>query len=211
MISSREPPLLDYEKIPLLASANLWGDYHIYSPLTGLKIKYNPYIDLFALFSDAFQLSLRSQGQVVHRLKAILLTNKDKIIFLDFLIFLLMLHKKDWNTFLKVTSEQELKTEYESFVKALKNLFNGKLILTLSRTDMPGIRGNMEEKTLNELMFFYFTYLNKSRNEIVKNLSQTERFYHELTTLQDIDMHTHKFASFSRYPELVKQVGQLNE
>lgn len=122
-----------------------------------------------------------------------------------------MLHKKDWNTFLKVTSEQELKTEYESFVKALKNLFNGKLILTLSRTDMPGIRGNMEEKTLNELMFFYFTYLNKSRNEIVKNLSQTERFYHELTTLQDIDMHTHKFASFSRYPELVKQVGQLNE
>lgn len=199
-----------YQIKELLDSADESNRY-IYSPLAGLKIKYNPYIDLFALYSDAFQLSLRSQGQVVHRLKAILLTNKDKIIFLDFLIFLLMLHKKDWNTFLKVTSEQEVGAEYNLFVKALKNLFNGKLILTLARTDIPGISGNKEEKTLNEQMFFYFTYLNKDKNEIVKNLSQTKRFYYELATLQDISMHTQKFASFSRYPELVRQVGQLNE
>lgn len=59
----------------------------------------NNLIEIFSMFADAFRLSLREQGQTVHRIKAILSVYPVKPIYFDYLVFLLMLKKKSESLF----------------------------------------------------------------------------------------------------------------
>ncbi len=173
---------------------------------------------LFSAYADLFGLSLRDQEQVVHRLKAVILTYKKEIIYFDYLIFLLMLRKKSQDAFNKIT---RLGVSFD------RNEYNG----ILNGCTNPNVRikspkydayGKLTEpeivKPLSHIVE-YLAYSQKRCGELIREVHNNNygsnnlimSFYKEaIKTAGSLNAVSNEPLSITEYPKLVKQVGHLS-
>ena len=187
-----------------------------YSPLQK-RLGTNDHItDLFAFFSDSFGIPLRDQGQIAHRLKAIMFVyNKPtrRTIYLDYLLFLLMLRRKNEETFNQLTQQKKDLNLGDINLLVEKHLKQ-------STINVPGprehSRSSLVPKKIASLISEYRLAAGKSTQEIKAELIMVD----EPTELQDLFLNEAKnsnsqangqstYLSIADYSKLVLQVGHL--
>ena len=181
-----------------------------YSPIIGSQASFDPITNLFAAYADALDIPLRDQGQIAHRLKAIVLTDESAVFYLDYLLFLLMLRKKDESIFDKLTEISHPIDEHE-FGKIMARLaprISGhKFVL--------GYRlGEQIEMKIDHQIREYLKYSRMSSKELFDSLNDTkeklsslqDKLYSETTANLGTDM---EHLLIVDYPRLVKHVGHL--
>lgn len=166
----------------------------------------------FAVFSDAFRLSLRDQGQTIHRLKAILSVSANEIVYFDYLIFLLMLKKKSEPLLNHISSRTRL--DLNQFKEAVSKIFNLHMSIKVPLVSQWGNIMRESDQSIYEIVDKYLQKLNQTKWAYTSAFrsDNDEQLRTEFALLKEAQ-HTNskiELFSFTEYPNLVNQVGHLS-
>jgi len=175
--------------------------------------KHSPHLQAtFAAFSDAFKLSLRDQGQTIHRLKAILSVSANEIVYFDYLVFLLMLKKKSEPLLDQISSQTRF--DPNQFREAVSKIFNLHMPVKVPLVSQWGQVLRESDQSIYELVDTYLLKLNQAKLDFTRGFhsDNDEQFGTEFALLREAQ-HTSsriELFSFTEYPNLVNQVGHLS-
>lgn len=193
----------------LLDRYKITKDERLFSPLENKSNSKDHITDLFSLYADGFKLPLRDQGQIVRRLKAILIAYKNPIIYFDYLVFLLMLHKTTESGFKKAL---DLDQHHGSgdLNRILKSHFDGRKTIEIITREYGGVSRSKIDTTLLELISSYISQVHQSKDQIIETISNMRGISRlQSTILNEATAMKSEYLSISQYPGLVKQVGHL--
>lgn len=195
--------------------ANQSSIQRFFSPLQKKSGTNEHITDLFAFFADAMGVELRDQGQIAHRLKAIMLVTEDPIIYLDYLLFLLMLKKKHeeaFNQLFVLIENNQTKDAIDLIDKHLK-----RTIIDVPKNKNAWVdQGNKPER-VSSLISQYYSQSRKTSQAIMEDLNtnrsltplENQLFNEASLNINSAQNGGTKYLSIAYYPKLVSQVGHL--
>lgn len=194
----------------LFAKYKLEEEDHLFvSMKKNYQVKGNHLALVFAIFSEAFDLSLRDQEQTMHRLKAILSVYSKNPIYFDYLVFLLMLRKCSESLFYQLS---EGPADWAEFEPLLRKIFRDTAV-EVAKTTLHGHEVGILQNKLTFLIKVYSMFAKKDLRAIQKGANSfQEGLIIEALVYQEAMKNQSPTGkpSLAKYPMLVKQAGQLS-
>jgi len=203
----------------LFEKNNLLDNTKLFSPINGeLNNNSNAIVELFRLYSDFFQLSLRDQEQCVDLISAIALTwDRDNFIHLGYLLFLIILKQRNSEEFIKYHNMSESKKRSAISPDYISSMLGTKTTITFKDyTFDSNMSGNITSHNINEVIKAYSDNLDKNIEQLVGSNKQPEfkdkimkKIRSELPSSWISNKEPPKY-DFSNYTSLVMRVSNFS-
>lgn len=188
---------------------------------TPLSVKFtvtrNVHMDLFAVMSKYFRLSLSDQDQICSKLEAVCLTwNMEKKIHLLYVLFLLMLQQRssdEFERFVKANSIEERLAvlKHESYQSLVKN----DVIIKTNLAAKDGIHSPEEKEPFANVIAKYIEYAGRSMPEIANSGGIKLKIYLAIRDQliegmpKQYDLEAPPRHELGRYLDIVRKVSHL--
>jgi hypothetical protein len=196
----------------LFAKYKLEHEDRLFTSMEKHPISTNYLAEVFAVFSDAFDLPLRDQEQTIHRIKAILAVYGGNPVYFDYLVFLLMLRRKSEPLF--DTFPDEYLKNRPTYEDKLSEIFKGAKVISVPKATLYGAVIGTSQEQLFSLIHLYASMakkelraLRKEANSFEEGTATRATIYREVSNIRD---ESKNHLPLSEYPVLVKTVGQLS-
>lgn len=192
-------------------------EVRFFTPLSvNFTVTRNVHMDLFAIASKYFSISLADQDQICSMLKAICLTWKsEKKIHLFYVIFLLMLQQRSADVFDRYL-EANTAAERLNILKdeSYRSLVNSSVIIKTNLETKDGIHSPEEKEPFDNVAIKYVEYAGKSIPEIAATHEKLKIYISIRNQLiegmpQQYDLEAPPRHELGRYLELVRKVSHF--